>query len=660
MPGGLQLLAVDVLMTDELRRRPSKPANRQAEAEAFRELSGLIARNPKRAISRFMDIAVRLCRAGSAGLSLIDENDAGEEELVWAAIAGALKGHLGQTMPRRASPCSLGIEAGRIVLVGRPERAFPAFAAITPPVVEELVVPLLDSGGLALGALWIAHHDADSTFDAEDARIMEHLAIQLVLALKLRDRLERKVGAHRANVALRAANIELAETSAFLQSVLDSSTDCIMVLSLAGKIELVNSGGLALMEADDLVGRCWPTLWGLGSGDGGDNDAGAAVRIAAAGGVSRFQGFSPTARGAPKWWDVAVTPIIGEFGRPLRLLVVSRDISGVKAAEERLAASERRLRVAQNFAEVGTFEWSIDSNIVYPSEQFCRLWGIAPQAAMPGEVFADHIHPDDRHLLLARRDGPIESAGDYVEYRVIRGEEVRWLARRGDVLRDADGRPTSVFGACFDVTDRRKAEEQQRLLMQELTHRVKNTMAMVQAIGLQTLRSAHSVEAAGAAFAARMQALSAAHDVLIHSNWSSTSLKPLIERAVRLHDDTGRRFLLDGPALILGPRAALTLALTLHELGTNALKYGALSNDQGRVELTWRVEDAGSDRRVVMTWREIDGPIVPQPTVQGFGSRLIRLGFGVPSGKAELVFTETGVVWTASASLAEIRFQGED
>ena len=104
----------------------------------------------------------------------------------------------------------------------------------------------------------------------------------------------------------------------------------------------------------------------------------------------------------------------------------------------------------------------------------------------------------------------------------------------------------------------------------------------------------------------------------------------------------------------------LTLALTLHELGTNALKYGALSNEHGRVELTWQVEGTGPDRRAVMTWREIGGPAVAPPSAQGFGSRLIQLGFGVPSGKAELTFTETGVVWTASASLAEIRSQGED
>ncbi|QCI67267.1 HWE histidine kinase domain-containing protein [Phreatobacter stygius] len=657
------LVPADVLITEELRRRPFKPANLQAEAEAFRELSSLIARNPNRAINRFMELAVRLCRAGSAGLSLIDENEAGAEEFVWEAISGALKGHVGGTMPRHFSPCSLCLDAGRTVLVRQPSLTFSAFEALAQPVTEELVVPLFDTGGLALGALWVVHHEADKRFDAEDARVMEHLAVQLVLALKLRDRMEKKVSAHRSNVALRETNIELAETSAFLQSILDSSTDCIKVLSLDGTLELMNSGGLGVMEIDDfadVAGCSWPTMWSPGTGDGDDNDARRAIRIAAAGGISRFQGFSPTAKGTRKWWDVAVTPIIGEDGRPQKLLAVSRDISGVKAAEERLAASERRLRVAQNFAEVGTFEWDIGSNIVYPSEEFCRLWGIEPQAALPGDIFSTHVHPDDRHLLLARRDGPIENAGDYVEYRVMQGEEVHWLARRGDVLRDAEGRPTSVLGACFDVTDRRKAEEQQRLLMQELTHRVKNTMAMVQAIGSQTLRSAHSVEEAGIAFAARMQALSAAHDVLIHSNWSSTSLRPLIERAVRLHDDTGSRFSLDGPELVLGPRAALTLALTLHELGTNALKYGALSNDQGRVALKWTVDDTGAGRRVVMSWRETGGPKVAPPSAKGFGSRLIRLGFGVPSGVVDLDFADGGVTWTASAALAEIQFSSGD
>lgn len=653
----------DLVITEELRRRPCKPVNLQAEAEAFRELSDLIARNPNRAINRFMELAVELCRAGSAGLSLLDENEAGEQEFYWEAIAGVLKDHVGGTTPRHFSPCGLCLDAGRTILVSRPFEVFDYFNAAEQPLMEGLVVPLYDTGGLPLGTLWVVHHDVARQFDAEDARVMEQLAVQLVLALKLRDRLEKKVSAHRTNVALRETNMELAETSAFLQSILDSSTDCIKVLSLDGTLELMNSGGLGVMEIDDLAdvaGCSWPVLWSGGRDDGEDNEARRAIRIAAAGGVSRFQGFSPTAKGAPKWWDVAVTPIIGEDGRPQKLLAVSRDVTGIKAAEERLAASERRLRVAQNFAEVGTFEWAIDSNVVYPSEEFCRLWGIEPQAALPGDVFSTHVHPGDKHMLLARRDGPIENAGDYVEFRVMHGDEIRWLARRGDVLRDAEGRPTSVLGACFDVTDRRKAEEQQRLLMQELTHRVKNTMAMVQAIGSQTLRNANSVEEAGRAFAARMQALSAAHDVLIHSNWSSTGLRPLIERAIRLHDDTGVRFDMAGPDLVLGPRAALTLALTLHELGTNALKYGALSNDAGRVMLRWDIAGAGEARQLTMTWRETGGPRVAPPSSRGFGSRLIRLGFGVPSGAVELDFSVDGVTWTASAGLAEIQSSSGD
>ena len=215
-------------------------------------------------------------------------------------------------------------------------------------------------------------------------------------------------------------------------------------------------------------------------------------------------------------------------------------------------------------------------------------------------------------------------------------------------LNGADGRPERILAVSRDITEFKQNEARQSILMLEMAHRMKNTLAMVQAVATQTLRNAVSLEAASDALGARLLALAQAHDVLMQGSWASAALRGMVDTAVTLHSDgEPGRFVVEGPDVTLGPKPGMTLALILHELGTNAAKYGALSNRDGHVAITWSVDD---DERLHFRWEEIGGPPVKPPTRVGFGTRLIERSlvhsFG---GSARLAFPATGVVLTMEA-----------
>lgn len=221
---------------------------------------------------------------------------------------------------------------------------------------------------------------------------------------------------------------------------------------------------------------------------------------------------------------------------------ISIEISDRVRTLKALSSSDERLRIAQHAGGIGTFEWNIRSDEVKVTEEFCRIGGIGPLASIRAGAFAEFVHPEDRHMLATSQDRPVESLTGYAEYRIIRGNDrqVRWLARRAEILHDEAGSPSRIVGAVYDITDRKRMEEQRQLLMQELTHRVKNTLAMVQAIATQTLRSAPTLEAADTIFGERLAALARANDTLLQENWSSASIGVIVESAVQSHNDHGR------------------------------------------------------------------------------------------------------------------------
>lgn len=219
-------------------------------------------------------------------------------------------------------------------------------------------------------------------------------------------------------------------------------------------------------------------------------------------------------------------------------------------------------------------------------------------------------------------------------------------------VKDADGRISGASKIARDITERKRAEEQQRLLVGEMRHRIKNSLATVQAIASQTLHSASAEERR--AFIARLHALSSAHDLLKIERWDSAALREVIDMALQAFQETHReRFKVDGPQDVrVDANKAMLLVMALHELATNAVKYGALSNRSGLVTVTWELlQDGRPKPRLKLCWRERGGPPVKPPGRKGFGSQLLERAFEGNDASKRVEFDPQGFVCELELSL---------
>jgi two-component sensor histidine kinase len=302
---------------------------------------------------------------------------------------------------------------------------------------------------------------------------------------------------------LEAAGRGLVGNLDVLRGILSASGDCIKILDLDGRLQFMSEGGKKVMEVADfgkLKGCPWPDFWeGVGNKKAKD-----ALATALSGDVARFTGAANTAAGTPKFWDVQVSPILGDDGKPSHLLSISRDIT-----EEHKAA-----------------------------------------------------------LALS------------------------------------------------------EASDRQKMLTGELEHRIKNTLTTVSAIANQTFQGDQYADGRQA-FISRLIALGHAHDILTRTSWTGAPIESVVEGALGPHRTKEKRIHANGPDIVLEPRQALSLALAVHELATNAIKYGALSSQQGTIEIGWSNGDSAHPG-FRFTWEEAGGPPVSKPVRKGFGSRLIE------------------------------------
>jgi PAS domain S-box-containing protein len=328
----------------------------------------------------------------------------------------------------------------------------------------------------------------------------------------------------------------------------------------------------------------------------------------------------------------------------MMMLHYRRALANRDRAISRTANYAHSFETAEMAGGVGTFEIDIASNTVFPSPEFCRLFGLTDRRAIDaGEIEAlalpEDQGPADKGSIL---HPPARLAGTTrleVEYRIRRlsDGEVRWISRRGEFERDAAGKPVRLRGAVQDVTERKQMEARQQTLNQELSHRMKNTLAMVSAIATQTLRQV-SDQPAVETFGRRILALGKAHDVLLQQTWQGAPIRSTIEEVVGLAQAGPGRFELNGPDIDISARSVLSFSLLLHELVTNAVKYGALSQDGGKVHVDWHVEGP----QLVLVWREAGGPSPVAPTRRGFGSRLIQNGLA-GTGQADIRYEQGGL-----------------
>ncbi len=387
-------------------------------------------------------------------------------------------------------------------------------------------------------------------------------------------------------------------------------------------------------------------------------------------------------------YDGVAQPLGGD-----RFVLVFSDVTDRVRSEQERSDIEQRRRLAVEIGDVGLWDIDLSTGTLDWDRNTCLLFGSSESSRPKLSDMIAAIHPGDRPEF-ERRFAAACDGGEVFEmkFRVIGLDDgiERRASMKGVSLREGEGNgegaggghsagllvglhrdlsgglhrggaPVRFVGAVRDITRRVRNEHRRATLNNELAHRMKNTLAVVSAIVSQTLRDAPDVESGRLATIARIRALSAANDVVMTGHRNAATIRSIVEGAAAVHDQ-GRRIMFDGPDLTIGARSALSLSLIVHELATNAGKYGALSVPEGRVKLAWSVEQDGGSGAPMLSfhWAESGGPPVRRPKSRGFGTELLEMGLADSgAGRVRIDYAVTGVQCHLTAPLAEVTNDGD-
>jgi PAS domain S-box-containing protein len=341
------------------------------------------------------------------------------------------------------------------------------------------------------------------------------------------------------------------------------------------------------------------------------------------------------------WWRIASSGRVQADGSRLWDGLVT-DITEARRTAEELQAQRSRLQIAVEATNLGFWEWNTRTNALNWSERNKAIFGLPPDAPVSIQTYLATIHPDDvdrcRETFLEARDQP--GGGDFeMQYRaVMPNGQLRWILTRGRVLADEAG-PYQVVGTTVDNTERHEAEEQRSLVIGELAHRAKNGLQVMMAIVAESARSASGVEDFEKTLTARLDSMAQAQDLVTAAGGRPIQLADLVARALTPFGLDRFELTAEIGALTVRGDVTAGLALLLHEMATNAVKYGALSKAGGRVAL--KAEGAGPGM-AALEWRERGGPPVEPSNRRGFGSRLLQAALRQQGGKVEPDFPPEG------------------
>lgn len=331
------------------------------------------------------------------------------------------------------------------------------------------------------------------------------------------------------------------------------------------------------------------------------------------------------------WWFLAAL-----------IVKVGREITEHIRAEEKLRQSEGELRqlvgalaerttqlaLAEKSALVGSFAYDVDTEKLQISDGYAAIHGFPNETReITRSEWLAGVHPEDRMRLDELRSRAFRTrTPEYTaDFRIVRSKgEVRWIEGRAFIGYRGGGSPQRVIGVNIDVTQRKRAEEQLRALNAELDHRVKNVLATVSAVAAHTLDPGSSVKDYVDAFHGRLTSMASTHELLSHRAWRGIPLAELLQRELAPYA-TSNNTEISGPEVILSAEAGQAIAMVLHELTTNAAKYGAFSRREGRVSVRWYwPANRSAPDRLVIEWQEIGGPSVEAPRKSGYGASVIR------------------------------------
>ncbi|HET8995954.1 MAG TPA: HWE histidine kinase domain-containing protein [Acetobacteraceae bacterium] len=440
---------------------------------------------------------------------------------------------------------------------------------------------------------------------------------------------------------------------AMLQAVFDTTPECIKVVAPDGSLLEMNRAGLEMIGAASLDAVRGACVFDMIAPE--DREAWRQRHDRVCRGEHLSWSFDLVLQhGLRRHMETHAAPFPMPDGSTAHL-AVTRDITERRRDRQRLEESERRLRDLLDALPAAIYTTDRAGRLTFYNQAAALLAGCEPRLGEDSWCVAWRLL-DSEGAPIPHDQCPM--AITLKQQQAVRGTEV--MAERPDgqrvpilpypaLLRDAAGAVVGGVNMLVDISARKDAERRQKLLVNELNHRVKNTLATVQSIAAQTFRGLADTPARQW-FDARLLALSQVHDILNRENWEGADLGDIILQTIApLGDPQRNRFTLDGPELRLPPGMALSVAMALHELCTNAAKYGALSGAAGQVAITWSAEP---HRRLRFRWEESGGPPVRPPAARGFGSRLIERGLARElGGSARLDFAPSGVLCEIDAPL---------
>lgn len=338
--------------------------------------------------------------------------------------------------------------------------------------------------------------------------------------------------------------------------------------------------------------------------------------------------------------------------------------AAIQRSERRIRETHDRMALALDVTGLGMWDRDLVTGKIVWSEGMYRIFGRTHEEfGGTGDEVLSYVHPDDRAAFRRAFDENVRSgsSGFGQDFRVLRPDgEIRWVLRRAQLVRDENGELTSMLGVALDLTERRDKEEHITFLMRELAHRSKNLVAVIQAIAHQTARHADDVPDFIDRFSARLVSLARTHDLLSGKDKDGASLEELVQSQIEpFVESGGKQVTVAGPPIVLDQVATQNIGLALHELATNAAKYGALSVPEGRVAIEWQALRNGSDRHLRLTWRESNGPKVAPPSRKGFGHIVVeRTVADSLDAKVDLNFAPTGLTWEAQIPSSHVHHFG--
>jgi two-component sensor histidine kinase len=348
-----------------------------------------------------------------------------------------------------------------------------------------------------------------------------------------------------------------------------------------------------------------------------------------------------------------------------------RDISLEQVSNQALSQSQERLHLAMEAGRLAIYEIDLTSGRLTGSAELNRLYGLPVDARPTLADLRSHYAPGELERLenegvtYERARSVLRDQGSRTEHDraeparfdnveaeltiITKAGVTKHLDYRAQYVRGNDGVPSRLIGILVDVSDRKRAEDRLSVVASELHHRIKNALAIVQAMASQTFRSGESVELSLPVFLARLHALDAATAALLEKNADQASVNDIVERITAPYRSAqSNPFSVRGDDVLIAGKLVTSVAMTLHELSTNAIKHGALSRPEGRVSLSWMVTD---EKMLELRWEEKGGPPVTPPTRKGFGTRL--LSSLIPNGSVVQDFAPGGLVCVVRCSLSD-------